>query len=85
MMLLSLCGLEMRGIRMNGNRIIPRNNVVRFFAASVDEAADDMPAHGNDNCCPHCGGVMLPGDKASDCSVARGQPMEPRPRGQGRG
>ena len=66
---------------MNGNRIIPRNNVVRFFAASVDETL----VHSNDNCCPHCGGLLMPGDRASDCSVARAQPIEPRPREQGRG
>ncbi len=70
---------------MNGNRIIPRNNVVKFFAAQIGDTADDAIVHNNDNCCPHCGGVMLPGDKASDCSVARAKPMGPRPRGQGRG
>jgi hypothetical protein len=66
---------------MTGNRIIPRNNVVKFFAAQIGDA-DDALVHVNDNCCPYCGGIMLPGDNASDCSVARAQPMGPfRPRG----
>ncbi len=67
---------------MTGNRIIPRNNVVQFIAAQIGDADDDALTHGNDNCCPHCGGIMLPGDKASDCSMARAQPVGPRPRGR---
>lgn len=65
---------------MTVHRIIPRNTVVQFFAAQIAATDDDALAHDNDNCCPYCGGIMLPGDKASDCSIARAQPMSPRPR-----
>ena len=64
---------------MTVHRNIPRNNVVPFFAAQIEDTDDDGLAHDNDNCCPHCGGIMLPGDKASDCSMANAQPMSPCP------
>ncbi|RTL51840.1 MAG: hypothetical protein EKK40_10035 [Bradyrhizobiaceae bacterium] len=64
---------------MTGNRIIPHNNVVPFFAAQIEDMDDDALDHDNDNCCPHCGGIMLPGDKASDCSMAKAQPVSPCP------
>lgn len=56
-----------------------RSNVVQFFAAEITESNSAAFAHANDNCCPHCGGVLEPGDKASDCSGSRAQPMRPRP------
>lgn len=68
---------------MTGNRTIPQNNVVKFFAAEISETGDGTVVHANDNCCPHCGGVLLPGDKASDCSGSLAQPMRARPREQG--
>lgn len=55
---------------MNGDRIIPRDNVVKFFADEVRDGGEDLATmlHANDNGCPYCGGVLAPGDKASDCS-----------------
>jgi hypothetical protein len=49
-------------------RVIPRLHVVNFFAHEVIEASGDAPPAANDNNCPYCGGVLEPGDKASDCS-----------------
>lgn len=57
--------------------ITSRRNVVSFFAVEVSEWDHPAFAKANDNVCPHCGGVLLPGDKASDCS--RAQPMTLRP------
>ena len=34
-------------------------------------------------CCPYCGGVLEPGDKASDCSGSGAWPMLPFPKGWG--
>ncbi len=53
---------------MPGNRLIPRSNVVKFFAVDVTDLSAYFPRAGNDNNCPHCGGVLEPGDNASDCS-----------------
>lgn len=65
---------------MTGKRNIPKNTVVRFFAAPIGEPGDESAEHANDNCCPHCGGLLLPGDRASDCSSYRAQPLMPRSR-----
>ena len=56
---------------MPGNRLIPRSNVIKFFALDVTDLSADFPRAGNDNNCPHCGGVLEPGDKASDCSGSK--------------
>jgi hypothetical protein len=64
---------------MTGKRNIPNSTMVRFFAVEIGESGDESAAHANDNCCPHCGGLLLPGDKASDCSSYRAQPLLSRP------
>jgi hypothetical protein len=56
---------------MPGNHLIPRSNVIKFFAADVTDLSADFPRAGNDNNCPHCGGVLEPGDNASDCSGSK--------------
>ncbi|ACI92194.1 hypothetical protein OCAR_5059 [Afipia carboxidovorans OM5] len=54
---------------MTGDPFFSSDNVVRFFAAEVPDAQDDISlGYANDNACPYCGGVLAPGDKASDCS-----------------
>ncbi len=54
---------------MSGIRMFLNNNVVVFSATEIaPEGPIDCAA--NDNCCPHCGGVLEPGDKPSDCSGA---------------
>lgn len=70
---------------MSGKRTISRSNVVNFFAAEVNDAAFDYPiAYDNDNCCPHCGGLLEPGDDAADCSGSGGAwPFIPFPKGWG--
>lgn len=74
---------------MSGNRLIPRPQVVNFFAVDVTGAAGDFPRAANDNSCPYCGGLLEPGDKASDCSgskplsmtVSKAWPHVPFPKG----
>jgi hypothetical protein len=52
---------------MTGDINSTSDNVVRFFAEEVrDDSA--WPPYANDNACPYCGGVLMPGDKAADCS-----------------
>lgn len=63
---------------MSGVRTTLSGNVVNFFAYEVDDAGALVEA-ANDNCCPHCGGVLEAGDKASDCSGA--WPLYPFPKG----
>ena len=57
---------------MAAYRLIPRSKIVTFFAVDVTDASHDAPRAGNDNNCPYCGGVLEPGDKASDCSGSKG-------------
>ncbi|CAN5300650.1 hypothetical protein BH10PSE11_BH10PSE11_05470 [soil metagenome] len=72
-------------------RVIPRLRVVNFFAHEVTDASGDILPAANDNNCPHCGGVLAPGDKASDCSGSGSGsgygsgawPMIPFPKGWG--
>lgn len=68
---------------MPANRLPPRPNVVNFFAHDVSEESCDFPRAANDNSCPYCGGVLEPGDKASDCSGSRAWPTLPFPKGWG--
>jgi len=66
---------------MTGDTHFSQNNVVKFFAAEVRDAEDGAwPPHANDNACPYCGGVLAPGDKATDCSSysPRAPRMTPR-------
>ncbi len=67
------------------NRLTKRPQVARFFAADVTDAASDFPRAANDNSCPYCGGILEPGDSASDCSgstdLSKAWPMIPFPRG----
>jgi hypothetical protein len=65
------------------NRLFPRSPVVNIFACDSGESLDDLPRAANDNCCPYCGGVLEPGDKASDCSGSGAWPMLPFPKGWG--
>jgi len=52
---------------MTGDINSSPDNVVRFFAEEVrDDSA--WPPYANDNACPYCGGVLMPGDNATDCS-----------------
>lgn len=70
---------------MSGNRLIPRPQVVNFFAVDVTDASANFPRAANDNSCPYCGGLLEPGDKASDCSGSRSTskawPLVPFPKG----
>jgi len=67
---------------MPAYRPTPRFKVVNFFACDVIDIEDaQRPA--NDNTCPYCGGVLVPGDKASDCSGSGAWPMIPFPKGWG--
>lgn len=69
---------------MSGTRTIHRPQVVNFFALDASEPSRDFPRPANDNCCPHCGGLMEPGDNASDCSMAMSStswPHAPFPKG----
>lgn len=68
---------------MPAYRLTPRLNVVNLFACDVPDALGDMPRALNDNNCPYCGGVLEPGDKASDCSGSGAWPMIPFPKGWG--
>lgn len=68
---------------MSTYRLTPRLHVVNFFAHDVTALAGDEPRPANDNNCPHCGGVLEPGDKASDCSGSGAWPMIPFPKGWG--
>ncbi len=63
------------------DRLKPRRNVVNFFAHEVAETSSDFPRAANDNPCPYCGGVLEPGDRASDCSGSAAWPMIPFPKG----
>ncbi len=65
------------------NRLTPRLHVVNFFAYDVTDDVGDAPRPANDNTCPYCGGVLEPGDKASDCSGSGAWPMVPFPKGWG--
>jgi len=55
---------------MTKDTTISHSNVVNFFAEEIRDGERDLAdmLHANDNCCPHCGGALAPGDKASDCS-----------------
>lgn len=64
---------------MPGYRSIPRPQTVKFLAVDVTEMSADFPRAGNDNNCPHCGGVLEPGDKASDCSGSKAWLAQARP------
>jgi hypothetical protein len=66
---------------MRGKSIPLRNNVVKFLAHEVCNESLDRAA--NDNCCPYCGGLLEPGDKASDCSGYEAWPLIPFPKGWG--
>jgi hypothetical protein len=72
---------------MPGYRLNPRPKVASFFAVDVTEESGDLPRAANDNSCPYCGGVLEPGDKASDCSGSKSRPpskawpMMPFPQG----
>jgi len=65
---------------MTGDTHFSQDNVVKFFAAEVRDAEDGAWPHANDNACPYCGGVLAPGDKATDCSSysPRAPRMTPR-------
>ncbi len=68
------------------NRLTKRPQVARFFAVDVTDTSNDYPRAANDNCCPYCGGVLEPGDDASDCSGSnalskKAWPMIPFPQG----
>ncbi len=66
---------------MPAHRLTPRPKVVNFFAYDVTDMSGDPLRVANDNNCPHCGGVLEPGDKASDCSGSTAWPMVPFPKG----
>ncbi|MES2752724.1 MAG: hypothetical protein V4661_15255 [Pseudomonadota bacterium] len=68
---------------MSADRLYPRRNVVNFFAHDVTDTFGGLPTAVNDNNCPYCGGVLEPGDKASDCSGSRAWPIIPFPKGWG--
>jgi len=66
---------------MTNDSTISHSNVVSFFAEEMRDGERDLAAmpYANDNCCPHCGGALAPGDNASDCSSFefRAQRMSP--------
>jgi len=64
---------------MTGDINSSPDNVVRFFAEEVRDD-DVLPAHANDNACPYCGGVLMPGDKATDCSSYDPETLRMSPR-----
>lgn len=72
---------------MSGYRLTKRPQAVNFFAMEITDAPGDFPRAANDNSCPYCGGVLEPGDKASDCSGSKvfplsgAWPMTPFPQG----
>ena len=67
---------------MPAYRLIPHLKVVKFFAHDVSGAVESVrAANDNSNICPHCGGVLEPGDKASDCSSSGAWPLIPFPQG----
>ena len=73
---------------MSVYRLIPRSSAIRFIATDVSDAAAGLPRAINDNNCPYCGGVLEPGDKASDCSGSKAWPVKswpvmPAPKGRG--
>lgn len=68
---------------MPAYRLTPRLHVVNFFAHAVIDDVGEAPCPANDNSCPYCGGVLEPGDKASDCSGSGAWPMIPFPKGWG--
>jgi hypothetical protein len=67
------------------DRLTPRRTLVNFFAHDVTDIAGGAVRAANDNTCPYCGGVLEPGDKASDCSgsLSGPWPMIPFPKGWG--
>lgn len=66
---------------MSGYRLTKRPQAVNFFAVVVADGDGDFARAANDNSCPYCGGVLEPGDKASDCSGSKAWPMIPFPKG----
>lgn len=61
---------------MHGNRLFPPSRAVGFFAMDVTDSSAAVPRAGNDNNCPHCGGVLGPGDRAQDCSGSMALPSK---------
>ena len=70
---------------MSGYRLTKCPQAINFFAMEVTDTSGDFARAANDNSCPYCGGVLEPGDKASDCSgsksSAKAWPMIPFPQG----
>lgn len=68
---------------MPAYRPTPHLTVVKFFAHDVTDGVEGAPRAANDNgsTCPYCGGVLEPGDKASDCSSSGAWPLIPFPQG----
>jgi hypothetical protein len=67
---------------MSGYRLTKRPQAINFFAMEVTDTSGDFARAANDNSCPYCGGVLEPGDKASDCSgSSKAWPMMPFPQG----
>jgi hypothetical protein len=64
---------------MHGKRTIP--SPVSFLCQEEGQEDDFLRAPANDNCCPHCGGLLEPGEKASDCSGSGAWPLLPFPQG----
>jgi hypothetical protein len=69
---------------MSGYRLTKRPQAVNFFAMEITDTAGDFQRAANDNICPYCGGILEPGDKASDCSgsnSSKAWPTIPFPQG----
>ena len=70
---------------MSGYRLTKRPQAVNFFAMEITDTSGDFPRAANDNSCPYCGGVLEPGDNASDCSgskiSSKAWPIIPFPQG----
>lgn len=66
---------------MPSYRLFPRLPVVNFSAHDVTDVPGEGTRAANDNNCPYCGGVLEPGDKASDCSGSGAWPLFPFPKG----
>ena len=70
---------------MSGYRLTKRPQAINFFAMEITDTSGDFPHAANDNSCPYCGGVLEPGDKASDCSgsmdLSKAWPLIPFPQG----